>query len=93
MPTHVILRKLFTSEIIGEVFVSIATVEGRCPKNYPVTTSREGILDIEMTTTDEEFQFPEKEMLTHANYFKVERVMSTDLAPLLVLGACIHSSR
>lgn len=93
VPTHVILRKLFMSETLGEVIAAIASAEGRCPKNYLVTSSGEGILDIETTTNDMDIQFPEREMLTHANYFKAERFRSTDLAPSLVPDAYIRSNR
>jgi isopenicillin-N N-acyltransferase-like protein len=93
VPTHVILRKLFMSNTLGEVIAAIASAEGRCPKNYLLTSTGEGILDIETTTTDMDIQFPEREMLTHANYFKAERFRSTDLAPSLVPDAYIRSNR
>jgi isopenicillin-N N-acyltransferase-like protein len=93
VPTHVILRKLFMSAILGETISTIATAEGRSPKNYLVSNSQEGILDIETTTDDMEIQFPERGMLTHANYFKTDRFKSTDIAPLLVPDAYIRSHK
>jgi len=93
VPTHVILRKLFMSEKLGDAIATIATAEGRSPKNYLIANSREGIFNIETTTSDMDIQFPEREMLTHANYFKAERFKSTDLAPSLVPDAYIRSNR
>jgi isopenicillin-N N-acyltransferase-like protein len=93
VPTHVILRKMFMSENLGETISTIASAEGRSPKNYLVAGNREGIIDIETTTDDLEIQFPDRGMLTHANYFKTDRFKSTDIAPLLVPDAYIRSSK
>lgn len=93
VPTHVILRKLFMSEKLGDAIATIATAEGRSPKNYLITSKSEGIIDIETTMTDMDIQFPEREMLTHANYFKAERFKSADLAPSLVPDAYIRSNK
>ncbi|MBN2238428.1 MAG: hypothetical protein JW712_01535 [Dehalococcoidales bacterium] len=93
VPTHVILRKIFMCETLGEVIAAIAAAGGRSPKNYLVTSTGEGILDIETTTNDMDIQFPERDMLTHANYFKAERFRSNDLAPSLVPDAYIRSHR
>ena len=91
VPTHVILRRLFMSENLGETITIIASAEGRSAKNYLVANNQEGIIDIETTTNDMEIQFPERGMLTHANHFKTDRFKSTDLAPLLVPDAYIRS--
>jgi isopenicillin-N N-acyltransferase-like protein len=93
VPTHIILRKIFMSENLGQSIAAIASAEGRSAKNYLETNKQGDIIDVETTANDMEIQFPERGMLTHANYFKTDRFKSTDLAPLLVPDAYVRSYR
>jgi len=93
VPTHIILRKVFMSENISEAITAIASAEGRAAKNYLVTSSQGDIVDIETTTDDLEVQFPERGILTHANYLKTDRFKSADLAPLFLPDAYLRSYR
>lgn len=93
VPTHIILRKVFMSENLGEAIYTIASAEGRSPKNYLIASKQEGIFDLETTTNDVDVQFPERGILTHTNHFKADRFKSTDLAPLLVPDAYIRSQK
>ncbi|UCD09455.1 MAG: hypothetical protein JSU79_02090, partial [Dehalococcoidales bacterium] len=93
VPTHVMLRKQFMSEKLGDAIAAIATAEGRSPKNYLLTSIGEGIIDIETTKTDLDVQYPEKDMLTHSNHFKAERFKSTDIAAELAPDTYIRANR
>ena len=93
VPTHVMLRKLFTSENLGEAIALIASAEGRSAKNYLLANSQGDIIDVETTRDDLEILYPEREILTHANCFETDRFKSTDLAPLLVPDSYIRSHR
>jgi isopenicillin-N N-acyltransferase like protein len=93
VPTHVILRKLFSCENIGETISAIAGAEGRAAKNYLVTSAQGDIIDIETTTSDMDIQYPENGILTHANNFKADRFKSHDLAPLMLPDAFIRTRR
>ncbi|UCC16774.1 MAG: hypothetical protein JSU58_10495 [Dehalococcoidales bacterium] len=93
VPTHIILRKLLTSENLGEAITLIASAEGRSAKNYLLASSQGDIIDVETTRDDMEILYPEKEILTHANCFETDRFKSTDLAPMLVPDSYIRSPR
>jgi len=93
VPTHVILRKVFSCTNISEAITAIASAEGRAAKNYLVASGQGDIVDIETTTSDLDIQYPERGILTHANYFKTERFKSTDLAPLFLPDSYIRSHR
>jgi isopenicillin-N N-acyltransferase-like protein len=93
VPTHVILRKIFMSENIGEVIAKIGLAEGRAAKNYLVTSQQGDIIDIETTTNDLDIQYPERGILTHANHFKTDRFKSSDLAHLFLPDAYVRSYR
>jgi isopenicillin-N N-acyltransferase like protein len=93
VPTHVILRKVFSCESLSEAIAVIAGAEGRAAKNYLLTRAQGDIIDIETTTRDLDIQYPERGMYTHANYFKAERFKSADLAPLLLPDSYIRASR
>ena len=93
VPTHVILRKIFMSQNLSEVIAAIASAGGRAAKNYLVTSRQGDIIDIETTTDDLDIQFPERGLLTHANYFKTDRFKSDDIAALFLPDAYIRSPR
>jgi isopenicillin-N N-acyltransferase-like protein len=93
VPTHVILRKIFMCENIGEVIAKIGFAEGRAAKNYLVTDEQGDIIDIETTMNDFDIQYPERGILTHANHFKTDRFKSTDLAYLFLPDAYVRSYR
>ena len=93
VPTHVMLRKVFMYERLGDAIAAIATAEGRSPKNYLLTSIGEGIIDIETTKTDLDVQYPEKDMLTHSNHFKAERFKSNDISAVLAPDTYIRGNR
>ena len=93
VPTHIILRKVFSCETISEAITAIASAEGRAAKNYLVTNRQGDITDIETTTDDLDIQFPERGILTHANYFKTDRFKSNDIAPMFLPDSYIRSHR
>jgi isopenicillin-N N-acyltransferase like protein len=93
VPTHIILRKVFSCESVSEAITAIAMAEGRAAKNYLVTNPQGDIIDIETTTDDLEIQFPERGIFTHANYFKTDRFKSNDLAPMFLSDSYIRSHR
>jgi isopenicillin-N N-acyltransferase-like protein len=93
VPTHVILRKVFSCESLSEAITTIAAAEGRAAKNYLLTSAQGDIIDVETTTHDLDIQFPERGMLTHANCFKADRFQSSDLAPLFLPDSYIRASR
>ena len=93
VPTHVILRKIFTSENISETIMAVGAAEGRAAKNYLVTSAQGDILGMETTTHDMDIQYPEKGIYTHANSFKADRFKSADLAPLFSPDSYIRSQR
>jgi len=93
VPTHIILRKVFTCENISEAITAIAMAEGRAAKNYLLTSRQGDIIDIETTTNDLDIQFPERGIFTHANYFKTDRFKSNDLAPMFLPDSYIRSQR
>ena len=93
VPTHIILRKIFMCENIGQVIAMIGTAEGRAAKNYLVTDEQGDIIDVETTKNDLDIQYPESGMLTHANHFKADRFKSDDLAYLVVPDAYVRSYR
>jgi isopenicillin-N N-acyltransferase-like protein len=93
VPTHIILRKVFSCQTISEAITAIASAEGRAAKNYLLTSRQGDIIDIETTTDDLDIQFPERGILTHANYFKTDRFKSADLAPMFLPDSYIRSYR
>jgi isopenicillin-N N-acyltransferase like protein len=82
VPSHIILRKALASETIGEAISIIASAGKRSAKNYLLVSRQGDIVDVEVTGSDLDIQFPEKDKLVHTNYFKTERFRSADLAPL-----------
>jgi isopenicillin-N N-acyltransferase like protein len=93
VPTHIILRKVFSCQTISEAITAIASAEGRAAKNYLLASRQGDVIDIETTTDDLEIQFPERGIFTHANYFKTDRFKSNDLAPLFLSDSYIRSYR
>lgn len=93
VPTHIILRKVFTSESIAEAIEAVAAAEGRAAKNYLVTSGQGDITGIETTGNDIDIQYPEKGIYTHANSFKADRFKSADLAPLFSPDSYIRFPR
>jgi isopenicillin-N N-acyltransferase-like protein len=78
---------------MSEAIAAIAAAEGRAAKNYLVTSRQGDIIDIETTTDDLDIQYPERGILTHANYFKSDRFKSDDLAPMFLPDSYIRSRR
>ncbi|MGD1118446.1 MAG: C45 family peptidase [Dehalococcoidales bacterium] len=93
VPTHVILRKVFSCESLSEAIMTIAAVEGRAAKNYLLVSAQGDIIGVETTTHDLDVQFPERGIYTHANYFKAERFKAADLAPLFLPDSYIRAGR
>jgi isopenicillin-N N-acyltransferase like protein len=93
VPTHIILRKVFMSENLGEAITAIASAEGRAAKNYLVSNSQGDIVGIETTTDDLDIQYPQRGIYTHANCFKADRFKSTDLASLFLPDSYIRTQR
>jgi isopenicillin-N N-acyltransferase-like protein len=93
VPTHIILRKLFMCENIGQAITMIGSAEGRAAKNYLLTDEKGDIIDVETTKDDLDIQYPERGMLTHANHFKADRFKNDDLAYLFVPDAYVRSYR
>ncbi|HSW57708.1 MAG TPA: C45 family peptidase, partial [Dehalococcoidales bacterium] len=93
VPTHIILRKVLTSQNLSEAIRKIATAEKRSAKNYLLTSAQGDIINLETTADDLDVSYAEKGILTHANYFKSERFRSTDLAGKFWPDAYIRSQR
>ena len=93
MPSHVILRKLLSSETIGEAISIIASAERRSAKNYLLASDQGDIADLEVTMNDLDVHHDERGILTHANHFKTERFKSADLASVMVPDSYIRSYR
>jgi isopenicillin-N N-acyltransferase-like protein len=93
VPSHVILRKVLTSENIGEAIGAIASAGKRSAKNYLLASDQGDIVDIEVTSDDIDIHFAERGILTHANCFKADRFKSADLAPLISPDSYIRSQR
>ncbi len=93
VPTHVILRKVFMSENIGEAIMIITAAKEKAAKNYLLTDRQGNIINIETTANDLNILYPEKGILTHANHFKTERFKSADLAPLLLPDSYTRGQR
>jgi len=93
VPSHMILRKVLTSETIGEAIGNIASARRRSAKNYLLASEQGDIMDIEVTSDDVEVLFPENGILCHANCFKADRFKSADLAPAHMPDSYIRSQR
>jgi len=93
VPTHMILRKVFMSENLGEAIASIAAAEGRAAKNYLLTSRQGDIIDVETTTDDIDIQYPQRGIYTHANCFKADRFKSDDIAPQFLPDSYIRAPR
>jgi isopenicillin-N N-acyltransferase-like protein len=93
VPTHIILRKIFTSENIAEAITAAGAAEGRAAKNYLVTSAQGDFVDMETTTNDMDIQYPERGIYTHANAFKADRFKSADMAPVFSPDSYIRAPR
>ncbi len=93
VPAHVILRKLLSSENIGEAISIIASAESRSAKNYLLASDQGDIVDVEVTMNDLDIHYAARGIMTHANHFKTERFKSADLASVMVPDSYIRSSR
>jgi len=93
VPSHMILRKVLTSENIGEAIGTIASARRRSAKNYLLASHQGDIADVEVTADDIDIHFAERGILTHANAFKTGRFRSADLAPVLSPDAYIRCQR
>lgn len=93
VPSHVILRKVLSSENIGEAISIIASAERRSAKNYLLASDQGDVVDVEVTMNDLDVDYPERGILTHANHFKTERFKNTDLASVIVPDSYIRSYR
>ena len=93
VPSHVILRKVLSSENIGEAIGTIASAERKSAKNYLLASDQGDFVDVEVTRDDLDVHFPERGLLTHANCFETDRFKSTDLAPVNSPDSYIRSKR
>jgi len=93
VPSHVILRKVLSSENIGEAIRIIASAERRSAKNYLLASDQGDVVDVEVTMNDLDVHYTERGILTHANHFKTERFKSADLASVIVPDSYIRSYR
>jgi isopenicillin-N N-acyltransferase-like protein len=93
VPSHMILRKVLTSETIGEAIGTIASARRRSAKNYLLASEQGDIADVEVTLDDVDVQFAGRGILTHANCFKADRFKSADLAPAYLPDSYIRSQR
>lgn len=93
VPSHIILRKVLSSENLGQAIGSITSAEGRSAKNYLLTSAQGDIVDVEVTADDIDISYPEDGILTHANHFKTERFKPDDLAPVMFPDSYVRSQR
>ena len=93
VPSHAILRKVLSSENIGQSINFIASAESRSAKNYLVTSSQGDIVDVETTADDVDISYPDEGLITHSNHFKTERFRRDDLAPVMFPDSFIRSQR
>jgi isopenicillin-N N-acyltransferase-like protein len=93
VPSHIILRKVLTSENIGEAISAIASAGRRSAKNYLLASEQGDIADVEVTLDDVDIHFAQRGILTHANYFKTDRFKHTDLAPIYWADSYIRCQR
>jgi isopenicillin-N N-acyltransferase-like protein len=93
VPSHMILRKVLTSENIGEAISTIASAGRRSAKNYLIASEQGDIADVEVTLDDVDIHFAKRGILTHANYFKTDRFKHTDLAPVYWADSYIRCQR
>lgn len=93
VPSHMILRKVLTSETIGEAIGIIGSARRRSAKNYLLTSDQGDIADVEVTADDIDVHFANRGILTHANHFKMDRFKSADLAPAFLSDSYIRCQR
>lgn len=93
VPSHIILRKVLTSENIGEAIGTIASAGRRSAKNYLLASDQGDIVDLEVTMDALDVHYAEGGILTHANYFKTDRFKSADLAPVYWPDSYIRCQR
>ena len=93
VPAHIILRKLLTSETLGEAIGIIGSAEKRSAKNFLLASAQGDAVDIEVARDDLNVIYPENGILTHSNHFKTERFKNTDLAPVVVPDSYIRANR
>jgi isopenicillin-N N-acyltransferase-like protein len=93
VPSHIILRKVLTSENISEAVGVIASAGRRSAKNYLLASYQGDIVNLEVTLDDLDVHYPERGILTHANCFKTDRFKSADLAPMYWPDSYIRGQR
>jgi len=93
VPSHVILRKVLSSENIGEAISIIAAAERRSAKNYLLASDQGDVVDVEVTMNDLDVHYTERGILTHANHYKTERFKNADLASVIIPDSYIRSYR
>jgi isopenicillin-N N-acyltransferase-like protein len=93
VPSHVILRKVLSSENIGEAISIIASAERRSAKNYLLASDQGDVVDVEVTMNDLDVHYTERGILTHANHYKTERFKKADLASVILPDSYIRSHR
>jgi isopenicillin-N N-acyltransferase-like protein len=93
VPSHIILRKLLQCENLGEAIAVVASAEMRSAKNYLLTSDQGDVVDVEVTMSDLDVQYPERGILTHANCFKTDRFKNVDLAPAYLADSYIRAQR
>jgi isopenicillin-N N-acyltransferase-like protein len=81
VPAHIILRKILTSETIGESIGIIASAGRKSAKNYLLASDKGDIVDLEVTSDDIDVHYAGEGIIAHANHFKTTRFRSTDMAP------------
>jgi len=93
VPSHIILRKVLTSENISEAVGVIASAGRRSAKNYLLASYQGDIVNLEVTLDDLDVHYPERGIITHANCFKTDRFKSADLAPVYWPDSYIRGQR
>jgi isopenicillin-N N-acyltransferase-like protein len=83
VPSHMILRKVLSSESVGEAIGTIASAGRKSAKNYLLASAQGDIADVEVTLNDVDVHFAQRGIITHANCFKSDRFKQSDMAPLL----------
>jgi isopenicillin-N N-acyltransferase-like protein len=91
--SHVILRKLLSTENVGEAIGIITAAERRSAKNYLLASDRGDIVDVEVTMDDLNVHSPERGILTHANHFETARFKSADIASAMFPDSYVRSHR
>jgi isopenicillin-N N-acyltransferase-like protein len=93
VPSHMILRKVLTSETISNAITIIASAVRRSAKNYLLASEQGDIADVEATKDDVDIRYAQNGILTHANCFQAERFKHNDLAPLYLADSYVRAGR